>query len=214
MGEKMKEYGILILKCIFCYIYMIGLIRLLGKKEFSQLNVFDFVVFLIVSEVVTMSLEGGLSLWHSVLATVTIVMMDRLFSTWSNLSKKAQDTLEGTPVYLITHGQVHRAKMKELRFSIDDLSQALRSHDVSSLSEVEFAILERNGEVSILKKEDCIVDYPDALINDGLIDEYALNQVSLTKEQLQKELEKQGIYRIEEVFYCIKEKDGLFVILK
>ena len=194
---------------------MIGLIRLLGKKEFSQLNIFDFVVFLMVSELVTMSLEGGdLPLWHSILATLTIVLMDRLFSTWSSLDKKAQDALEGTPVYLITHGQVHRAKMKELRFSIDDLSQALRSHDISSISEVEFAILERNGDVSVLKKEDCIVEYPDALINDGVLDEYALNQVSLSKEDLQKELEKQGIYRIEEVFYCIKEKDGLFVILK
>ena len=64
---------------VFLYVYLTILLRLFGKKEFSQLNVFDFVVFLVISEITTMSLESQeLSVLESVIATITLIVLDRL----------------------------------------------------------------------------------------------------------------------------------------
>ena len=160
---------------IFIYIYLTILLRLIGKKEFSQLNVFDFVVFLIISEIMTMSLEThDLSIFDSVIATITLIVLDRLESMITIRSKKIRDLLEGTPCYIIYHGKIQYEHMKKLRYSIDDLCHHLRVSNIDSVSKVDCAILETNGSLSVIEKDKSITVIPDALISDGAINEEAL----------------------------------------
>ena len=81
---------------VFLYVYLTILLRLFGKKEFSQLNVFDFVVFLVIAEITTMSLESQeLSVIESVIATITLIVLDRVESFITMRSKKLRDFFEG-----------------------------------------------------------------------------------------------------------------------
>ena len=98
---------------VFMYIYLTVLLRLFGKKEFSQLNVFDFVVFLVISEITTMSLETqDLSVLDSVIATLTLIILDRIESFITMRSKKLRDFFEGRPCYIIYRGFMSSFKSK------------------------------------------------------------------------------------------------------
>lgn len=200
---------------VFIYIYLTILLRLIGKKEFSQLNVFDFVVFLIISEIMTMSLETHeLTVIDSVIATITLIVLDRLESILTIHSKKIRDLLEGTPCYIIFHGKIQYDHMKKLRYSIDDLCHHLRVNNIDSVSKVEYAVLETNGSLSIIEKDQSITNIPDALVCDGSINEVALKMLNKDRQWLIDELKKKGIHSYHEVLYCIMEKQGLYVIKK
>lgn len=201
--------------CIFIYIYLTILLRLFGKKEFSQLNVFDFVVFLIISEIMTMSLDTKeLTVIDSVIATITLIVLDRIESFITIHSKKIRDIFEGRPCYIILNGKIQYENMKKLRYSIDDLCHHLRVNDIDSVSKVDYAVLETNGSLSIIEKEKSITHLPDALISDGSVNEEALKLIKKDEEWLLKELKKHQIMHYEDVLYCILEKKGLYVIKK
>lgn len=200
---------------IFIYIYLTVLLRFIGKKEFSQLNVFDFVVFLIISEIMTMSLENhDLTVIDSVIATLTLIFLDRIESMITIRSKKIRDLLEGTPCYIIYHGKIQYEHMKKLRYSIDDLCHHLRVSNIDSVSKVDCAILETNGSLSVIKKEESITVIPDALISDGAINEEALQMLNKDRSWLIEKLKAKGIDDYHCVLYCILEKNGLYIIKK
>lgn len=203
----------LISLCI--YIYLSILLRIFGKKEFSQLNVFDFVVFLIIAEIMTDTVGNkDFTFFHGVVATVTLIVVDRIVSMITMKSKRLRDIFEGRPTYIIFKGRLNQEKMKKQRYTVDDLSHHLRVNDIDSISKVEFALLETNGSLSIIPKDDCCVELPDALICDGIVDEDNLKLLNRDLNWLKKELKKQHIEHIEDVFYCILEKDKLLVIKK
>lgn len=203
----------LISLCI--YIYLSILLRIFGKKEFSQLNVFDFVVFLIIAEIMTDTVGNeDFTFFHGVIATVTLIVVDRLVSMVTLRSKKLRDIFEGRPTYIIFKGKLNQERMKKQRYTVDDLSHQLRVNDIDSISKVEFALLETNGSLSIIPKDQCCVELPDALICDGVVDENNLKLLNRDLNWLKKELKKQHIDHIEDVFYCILEKDKLLVIKK
>ena len=201
--------------CVFIYIYLTVLLRLFGKKEFSQLNVFDFVVFLIISEIMTMSLDTkDLTVADSVIATITLIVLDRIESFITIHSKKMRDIFEGRPCYIILNGKIQYQSMKKLRYSIDDLCHHLRVHNIDSVSKVAYAVLETNGSLSIIEKQDSITELPDAIISDGNINEEALKLMGKDKNWLMKELKKHHVGHIEDVMYCVLEKKGLYIIKK
>ena len=185
---------------IFMYIYLTVLLRLFGKKEFSQLNVFDFVVFLVISE--------------SVIATLTLIILDRIESFITMRSKKLRDFFEGRPCYIIYRGKIQYQNMKKLRYSIDDLCHHLRVSDIDSVSKVDFAILETNGSLSVIPKQESQTLLPDALISDGCINQEALQILNKDEAWLKNELKKKHISHIEDVLYCVLEKKDLYVIKK
>lgn len=201
--------------CVFIYIYLTILLRLFGKKEFSQLNVFDFVVFLIISEIMTMSLDTkDLTLMDSVIATITLILLDRIESLITIHSKKIRDIFEGRPCYIILNGQIQYENMKKLRYSIDDLCHHLRVNDIDTVSKVDYAVLETNGSLSIIEKDKSMTCLPDALISDGCINEEALKLINRDENWLMKELKKKHIHHYEDVLYCVLEKTGLYIIKK
>lgn len=200
---------------VFMYLYLTVLLRTFGKKEFSQLNVFDFVVFLVISEITTMPLElEELTIIDSILATITLILLDRLESYITIHSKRLRDIFEGRPCYIIYKGKIQYKTMKKLRYSIDDLCHHLRVSDIDSVSKVDFAILETNGSLSVITKKDSKTLLPDALISDGMINEEALEMINKDINWLNKELKKQHIHKIEDVLYCVLEKEGLYIVKK
>lgn len=209
------SYIVIILKCVFIYVYLISLLRFLGKKEFSQLSIFDFVVFLVISELTIMYFDGDFTdLIRSVIATFTLVVVDKWCSYFALKNKKIRDLLEGKPTYIIFNGKINQKAMIKLRYNLDSLCQHLRMQQVGSISEVEFAILETNGDLSVFLKKDCIIKHPEPVIMDGLIMHEVLDKLKLDENWLIQKLKQQNIMRYQDVFYCIIEKQGLYIIQK
>lgn len=209
------KYSEIIWTTFISYFYMVFILRVLGKKELSQLTVLDLIVFLIMSELMTLSIgDDKMTIFHSMLAVLVIVLIDKICSYISLKFKNMKKILEGQPCYIIYQGQLDQKKLAELNYSVNDLCHHLREEGVGSLSDVEFAVLETDGKLSVIEKNQSHYKIPDALIADGEINEDVLKTINKDKDWLISLLGKEGIKDYHDLFYCILEDSGLYYIYK
>lgn len=208
------KYIEIFIECIAIYFYLVFLLRFLGKKEMSQLSVSDLIVFLIISELMTMSIGNQeVNFFQCILASFVVVVLDKICSYLTLRSKAILKILEGNPVYLIYDGVIHQKKMKALNYSIDDLCHHLREQGIESISQVQFAVLETNGNLSVIEKDKGAV-VPDSLISDGEINDVLLKEMKKDQAWLIDLLKQNDIDNYQDIFYCTLEKDGLFYVRK
>lgn len=199
----------IVFKSLFSYIYIIVLLRFLGKKESSQLNIYDFVVFLLIADLMVMGFDDHFS--YSIIATLTLVFADYISSYFSLKSKRIRDIVEGKPTHIVINGKLDIEAMRRCKYTCDSLSQHLRQHGISSLSEVAFASLETNGQLSIIKHKDNLVKWIEPVIMDGMVQEDVLKQCGYDQLWLKKQLKG---CNFDEIMYAVIEKDRLFFMKK
>ena len=197
------------------YILLVLMIRFLGKKEMSKLSVSDLIVFLIISELMTISIGNeNVNFLQAALAVLVIVFMDKLFTLISLKSPFFKKMVEGHPTFIVFQGRLNQKKMASLKYSVDDLCHHLREQGIGSLSEVDFAVLETDGQLSVIETKNSEVKAPAAIISDGQINYEILQLMNRDENWLIKKLKEAGIHDYHEVFYCVVEKERLFVIKK
>ena len=166
-----------------------------------------------MSELLALSISNPKeSVFKSLVPIFTLAFLQIIISVILLKSKKLRDIFDGKAVIIIHDGQINQKTMKKERYSIDDLMSQIRDKDLCSPEEVAFAILENNGNLSVLPKKTCKVRHPDPLISDGKINKEALMEIEKDEEWLRKELQKEGVNGIEEVFLCLWQKNGMYVI--
>ncbi len=209
----MQEYFTLIYKCVVIYFVIIIAMRVMGKREVGELSIFDIVIYLVKSELLAISIsEKNESIFKSLIAIITLAIM-QIFVSWVLLkSKKSRDIFDGKSVILIHNGHINQKAMRRERYNIDDLMTQLHDKSIASPQEVEFAIMETNGTLTILEKNKCKVKHPSPLISDGIVNKSALGDLHLDEAWLQEALLKEGVNRFQDVFLCLLQKDGLYVI--
>ena len=209
----MAAYITLIFKCFLFYMVIIIALRIMGKREVGELSVFDIVIYLVMSELLALSISNPKeSVFKSLVPIFTLAFLQIIISVILLKSKKLRDIFDGKAVIIIHDGRINQKTMKKERYSIDDLMSQIRDKDLCSPEEVAFAILENNGNLSVLPKKTCKVRHPDPLISDGKINKEALMEIEKDEEWLRKELQKEGVNGIEEVFLCLWQKNGMYVI--
>ena len=115
--------------------------------------------------------------------------------------KKVREIIDGKPSILIHQGRIDLDEMRRQRYTFDDLMLQLRANNISSIFEVEYAILESNGQLSSFKRDDMSF-CPLPIITSGGLEKENLLKIQKTKEWVEEELEKQGIFEIKEVYYA------------
>lgn len=211
----MNDYFTLIYKCFIVYFIIIFALRLMGKREVGELSVFDIVIYLVMSELLALSISDiHSSIMKSLVPICTLAILQIMISWVILKSKKIRDIFDGTSAVIIHNGMIKQKTMKKERYNIDDLMSQIRLKDLSSPDEVAFAVLENNGNLSILPKKSCKVKHPDPLISDGRINTKALKDLNCDTFWLKNELKKEGIVNLEDVFLCMYQKDGFYVIKK
>lgn len=211
----MNTYFILMSKCFIVYFVIIFALRVMGKREVGELSVFDIVIYLVMSELLALSItETHESILKSLVPIFTLAILQIVISWILLKSKKIRNIFDGQPVILIHNGHINQRQMKKERYNIDDLMTQIRSKDLCSPDEVAFAVLETNGQLSVLPKNKCKVKHPEPLISDGIINEKALEELHRDATWLSTSLKEEGIQNVEDVFLCMYQKDGFFVIKK
>ncbi|WP_066632981.1 YetF domain-containing protein [Desulfolucanica intricata] len=213
---------------LIVFVLLIVLTRLIGKKLLAQMTFFDFVIGITIGTIggafVTTEVKGFYVLISPVVLTLAVILTGYV----SLKSTPARKLLEGEPLVLIQNGKVYEKNMKKIRYNLDDLMMLLREKNVFNLSEVEFAILEPHGKLSVLKKSQHLPVTPKDLklstnykgvsseiIRDGQIVEQNLRQNNLSHEWLYNELSSRNITKIEDVFLATLSTDGkLYVDLR
>ena len=208
------KYFIVLYRSIFFYIMIVIVYKIMGKREIGELSVIDLIVSLFIAELVAISIENyNESLFVSIVPIITIVLLQLLSSKISLKNKKARDILDGNPSVIINRGKVNFKEMLKQRYNIDDLLVQLRNQSIKSIEEVDYAILENNGKLSVFKKSESDNTYPLPLIINGILDENTLLQIKKSKKWLINELNDKNII-LDNIFYCFYQNNNLYIIEK
>ena len=200
-------------RTVFLYVFILVVLRVMGKREVGELSVIDVVVFVIMAEVVAFALESpDKNLFLSIIPILILLAIQLISSYISLKSKKFRDLVDGDPTVIIRHGEIIEEEMRRQRYNLDDLFQQLREQQVGSIRDVTFAFLEPSGNLSVFTKEE--TQPVLALISDGVIQNTHVEIIGKTEEWLRKELKSQGVTKVEEVFYCSLEGNKLEFQLK
>lgn len=202
---------IVLSKTLIFYIVITILYRLMGKREVGELKVVDLVVSMFIADVVAIGIENyEENILMTILPVLLLVIMQVFVSKVSFKYASVRKFVDGEPSVIINRGKVNFEEMLKQRYNLDDLLMELRSQGIKSIEEVDYAVLEVSGRLSIFKKESS-GDYPLPLILDGRIEEEALLQIGKNVEWLKREVEKEG-YSIQEVFYGFYRSNEVFLI--
>lgn len=150
----MENFTDILLRASVVYLFTVAAIRLFGKKELSQLSVTDLVFILLISNAVQNAMLGpDTSLAGGVLAALCLFVLNYLLKLIMYRSKKVKSLIEGEPVMLVYKGNLIEDNMAKEKITLDELEAVVREHGVSSIDNVALAILEIDGNISVLSKE-------------------------------------------------------------
>jgi len=204
-------YISIVFKTIVLYFLIVLAYRIMGKKEIGKLSIIDLIVSILIAELAAISIEQyDSSILISIIPILCLVIIEMLFSYIGLKSSKFRKIIEGSPVVIIKNGKLNFEAMSKLRYSLDDLITQLREQSIKSIEEVNYAVLENNGKLSIFEKE---TEYPLPIIMDGQIDYEVLKDMNKDTNWIKKILKKNNI-ELENVFYAFYTKNKTFIIKK
>lgn len=205
------DYLILFGKSLFFYLFITIGFRLMGKREIGELSIIDFIVSIFIAELAAISIENYKdSMLFSIIPISTLIIIQIITAKISLKSSIFRDALDGNPSVIINRGKVNFKEMVKQRYNMDDLLSQLRSQSIKCIEDVDYAILESNGKLSIFEKS-FNKDYPLPLILDGKVDDDVLLQIGKSRSWLDKRLEREG-YKVEDIFYGFYKGHNLFLI--
>ncbi|MCM3799004.1 DUF421 domain-containing protein [Caldibacillus thermoamylovorans] len=208
----MEIYGIISLRVVVVYLLIVLIFRLMGKREIGELGIIDLVVFIMIADIAVISIERyNESFFKPLLPMGILVLIQIIFSHFSLRSRSFRKLVDGEPTIIIKDGKIIEKQMKKQRYNFDDLLMQLRENNIRFISDVEFAILEPTGKLSVIKKEKNKTGYTAGLIIDGELQEEKLSELNLNKEWLYDELNKRGIKNLKEISFCSYENGKLYI---
>ena len=204
-------YFNIIFKTIILYFFIVIVYRIMGKKEVGKLSIIDLIVSILIAELAAISIEQyDSSILISIIPILCLVVIEILFSFVGLKNPKIKKLIEGSPIVIIKDGKLNFEAMKKLRYSLDDLISQLREQGIKNIQEVNYAVLENNGKLSIFQKE---TEYPLPIILDGEIDYDVLRDMNKDEKWVNKILENNKI-ELENVFYAFYTKNKTYIIKK
>jgi uncharacterized membrane protein YcaP (DUF421 family) len=213
-----EHYLTVIFRTLFFYVLILGIFRIMGRREIGELSILDLVVFIMIGEMAIMAIENpGKKLIFTVMPMVLLMVIQITMAKISLKSKRFRDLVDGKPTIIINRGKIDEDAMRKQRYNFDDLLTQLREKDIRSIADVEFAILESSGSLSVIEKmnnsngEPKEGDITIPLIIDGAVEEENLQRINKTNFWLRQELKKLGYRDIRQISFCSYENGKFFV---
>ena len=167
-----------------------------------------------IAELAAISIENlDSSIFIVAVSIFGLTLLEVIVDYLSIKSSKVRRYLEGEPVFIIKNGKVNYKEMVKERYGINDLLKELRLKEIKSLEDVDYAILENNGSLSIFKKNNIDKRYPMPLIIDGKLEKRCLKEINKSISWLNNILDKKSL-SIEDVYYAFYNKNSLFILKK
>lgn len=210
------------IRILILYLVVMLALRVMGKREIGQLSVFDFVVSVMIAELSTLPMEDtDLPLYQALIAIASLVFFQIVVAFLQVKSHRFRHFVDGEPSVLVEHGELKDKEMRRLRYSVHDLLTQLREKGISNVADVEFAILETSGQLSVFPKADVrplsardigqavspeMIPLP--LVIDGRPVLKTLSILKHDENWLLSELKKRGYPDVDLVFYASIDSQG------
>lgn len=209
-------------RTLILYLLVVIVMRIMGKPQIGELQPFELVIAIMISELAAVPMaDTEIPLINGIIPILTLLLAQVTLSYWSLKSEKARAFICGRPSIIIEKGRINQNEMRRLRMNMNDLLEQLRVKNFPNISEVDYAILETNGALSVIPKADSrpVVTkdlgiklpspgLPLSLVVDGNVIEHNLDNLHLTRDQLLQRLSPQGVKRLEDLFYASIDEAG------
>lgn len=211
-----------IIRTIILFAVVIVVVRLMGKRQVGQLQPYEFVVVILLSALAAVPMANtGVPLISGLVPILTLLVTHVLVSYVALKSVRARGLICGKPSVLIENGKIIEEELIKQRYNINDLIEELRSKNAPNISDVEYAILETSGNLSVIPKSQkrpvmaadlnistTYEGIPTALIIDGHVFRKNLNKINLTEQWLKEELKKFNVNNLKDVLFASIDSEG------
>ena len=229
MLEFMKDMLLILGRIVTIIPLLLFTTLFMGKRAIGELPVFDFLIVIILGALVGADIaEPDIKHLPTAFAIIAIGVFQRIVTRWKISNRKIGRLLTFEPTVVLQNGKFVNENLKKIRYSIDNILQMLREKDVFDINEVETAIIEANGALSVLKKpqknsvtlEDMNIIKPTSTISfpvivEGTLYTDVLRDVNLDEAWLKQELDNQGVNDLKDVFFAsINRNRELHISLK
>ncbi len=205
------------LRTIILYILVLVVMRLMGKREIGQLQPFELAISIMIADLATIPMaEPGIPISNGIIPILGLLVMHLLISLLNLKNVKVRELVCGKPSILIYRGKIDEQKMKKERFTVDELEERLRGNNVNNIGDVEYAILETSGQITVIQKPNKRTTIPEDF---NIMPEYEGISYDLVVDGkiMKKNLEKLGkdynwlVKQVEK--FNIKPEDALVVTI-
>lgn len=214
-------------RTLILLVVIVFAVRIMGKRQIGQLQPAELVVTILLSEIAATPMQDNdIPMLNTIIAILVLISVEIFMSVLSMKSIRMRSVLQGNPVIVIKDGKIDQKQMDRLRFTIDDLLEALRQKDIFDISEVSFAIAETDGSLSVLpKSENKTVTcsdmkikkkdngLPTAVIKDGKIVVTGAKESGISEKQLKKMIQKTG-FAVKDIYLMTVDGAGNTMVLE
>lgn len=218
----------LFIRTFITYIILVAAIRLMGKRQIGELELSEFVITMLLSELAALPIaDSTIPLTFSVVPIIILISLEGLVSFISIKNRNLKKIIGGSPSILICKGAVSKKEMEKVRVSLDELLCQLRLKNISDISDVEYAILEENGQISVIPKmkargvtlADLNINKQEkgishTLVADGQISNFNLNLTGHSKQWLLKQIKMRKCKLCDVFLFAIDDNDNINFIKK
>ena len=210
------DYIKIIFRISFFYFFILLIYRMMGKREVGQLGIIDLIVSILIAELVVVSVEDpNVSILRSLVPVICLVLLQIILSYSSLKNAKIRELLDGKPSFIIKNGRINYNEMIRQKYNLDDLLVQLREKGYRNIEEIEYAILENNGTLSVFSYNKKIINknspFPMPIILDGKVQYDTLRGMGKDDSFIYKLLDSRKT-DLKDIFYAFYKDKSIFVI--
>ena len=218
----------IVFRAVIIYLVVLFLYRLMGKRQLGEMQPFELVLTLIIADLATIPMaEVSVPVLHGIVPLFTLVVLHYVLTFFSKISNKFSSFLSGKPVIVINPEGIDNKALKDLDISVDDVFEAIRGCGYFKIEQIQYAIMETNGKMSVLPKSQFAPvtaqdmklkpeksTIPINIISEGKINKSNLQIARIDEMEIQKLLQKAGAKKVKDVLVMTVDKNGSVYVQK
>jgi len=202
-------------RAVILFIVVFLVMRLMGKRELSQIQPYEFVIIILVADLVSGPMsDRNMTTFYGIVPVLALLVMYTILSFLLKTNKKVQNLVSGNPVLLIANGKIIEEEMRKQQYMIEDIMSQIRSRGIFKLQDVAYGILETNGNLNVIAKSELQGKIPLNVINDGARLDSNLKILGISDEKLDKLLKKHKLKEENILIATLDENDNFLYQLK
>ncbi len=219
--------AVVFIRAIILYLLLLAAVRFMGKHQIGELQPSELAVTILISNIATLPVEDtSMPLFTGIIPVLTLASLDVIMSCIGVKSRFVRDLTGGKPVVIVSNGKIDQKKMRDLRFTVDDLIEAMHSQSIFDISEVQYAVVETTGTISIYQKYEYrnvtnkdmklhskSIDPPEIIIEDGSVIEESLRRTGIDMSRVNDILKKEKTIA-KDVFLMTMDSDMTYSIVR
>ena len=205
--------AVIFIRTILIYMILLAVMRLSGKRQIGEIQTSELVTTFLLSDIASYPLtDPAIPLLNAVIPIFTIIPLEIIFSFLTTKSARLKKILDGNPSFIVVHGKIQKQEMSRARLSMEDLLCELRLKNIASVSDVDYAILEQNGQISVFQKKDEPLSH--AVVIDGILNQTLLKKIGKNKHWLDRIMKEKNIRDLHNIFLLSVTDSGSITLIR